>query len=707
MRPDVHRSRTGCLTCRTRKVKCDEQRPVCQQCHRGTRTCAWPCHDAPRSPQHRPRRPNDTACIACREKKLKCVGALHDACTRCGQLGLVCRRPAVRPPDKAVMPPPLPQPLPPVQQVPVQLQTSPPMFDANVDVDIAVAAAVSTVTNAVPVPLNTLAPASGELPTGLERDNLIDLYFRSVHSAYSLMAMFAMPATPQNMARADAWADAAIQSTLPRVYEGFGAVQLMVLLLAQYYDLNRGRFTSAWLLGGNCTRMMQLMSLHTFDRTYSHKPEATAQLSPLLTPEALRRVAWSTFYADTITDGGRYGFHTVDGSFYRLQLPCDRDRFLEDAPGVVTEPLYPSTPSGDCATLDVAAYLIRTAAVRRRALHFAFRASHGEDSIDQLTAELAAIEADIAQVTDSLPPRLTFTQKNMDRHQDRLVMFLLLHIFRHNLSIAAGRAALLVYRRSTDASHADRVTAVRRSRIAHALPIAELVAEATKAGIAPDPQFGVHAYVALEIVLFEPRRLDDVDPWPETGPPDMNDVLPHLLTMIREVATRSDFVKQLHIEAVHRLLRCDCIHLLSKEDFDAFYSEYRLVGQETAEYDFRDFRWAKLERLKRGVRPADGNDLTMANDESLLEYNVDNCGNDNSNAAASVPPEGITNTATNTEMPVTPAPQLTQPWWGMVDQSQAVNDGLSVDLSWLMDESGYTEYQTGDPTIFWNQLHYI
>ncbi|PGH09327.1 hypothetical protein GX51_00769 [Blastomyces parvus] len=33
------RSRTGCLTCRSRKVKCDEQRPQCSQCRKSRREC--------------------------------------------------------------------------------------------------------------------------------------------------------------------------------------------------------------------------------------------------------------------------------------------------------------------------------------------------------------------------------------------------------------------------------------------------------------------------------------------------------------------------------------------------------------------------------------------------------------------------------------------------------------------------------------------
>ncbi|KAJ5145708.1 transcriptional regulator family: Fungal Specific TF [Penicillium bovifimosum] len=33
------RSRTGCLTCRTRKLKCDEEKPECSQCRKGGREC--------------------------------------------------------------------------------------------------------------------------------------------------------------------------------------------------------------------------------------------------------------------------------------------------------------------------------------------------------------------------------------------------------------------------------------------------------------------------------------------------------------------------------------------------------------------------------------------------------------------------------------------------------------------------------------------
>lgn len=36
------RSATGCLRCRQRKIKCDEERPVCAKCARWNIECLWP-----------------------------------------------------------------------------------------------------------------------------------------------------------------------------------------------------------------------------------------------------------------------------------------------------------------------------------------------------------------------------------------------------------------------------------------------------------------------------------------------------------------------------------------------------------------------------------------------------------------------------------------------------------------------------------------
>ncbi|KAL5358952.1 fungal-specific transcription factor domain-containing protein [Aspergillus floccosus] len=38
------RTRTGCLTCRQRKKKCDETKPLCKACERNKLDCSWPSH---------------------------------------------------------------------------------------------------------------------------------------------------------------------------------------------------------------------------------------------------------------------------------------------------------------------------------------------------------------------------------------------------------------------------------------------------------------------------------------------------------------------------------------------------------------------------------------------------------------------------------------------------------------------------------------
>ncbi|KAJ5775489.1 uncharacterized protein N7511_000500 [Penicillium nucicola] len=481
---------------------------------------------------------------------------------------------------------------------------------------------------------------------------------------------FAGPVSEQNFAKADAWADASIGILLPRIYQGFGALQLM-----------------------------------------NDADDVLALIRP-------------------ITDGGRYGFHTIDENSFRLQLPCDQASFLGNE-RVTTEPLFPcpndsqniASKNTYHASLDMSAYLLRTAAARRRALHFAFRASHEEGAIETMTAELSTLEADIESVIKGLPKRFHFNTDNVCIHRDRLTMFILMHILRHNLFIALGRAALLIHQR--DPARSDLMIQVRRKRILHALPIAGLVSEGLRAGIAFDPHIGVHAYVALEILLFEPRRLAETDSHVKLKAPEITEAIPHLLMVIRELASRSDIMNHLkHIEAVHRLLRCDYKHLVNQTDINAFRSEYRIVGQDAAEYDFRDFRWARLERILRGAQPS----ANYNGDEVLLEYRT--------GAEAVVPStapspqldamdvnSSLSSSCTATHPPEsdvwsTPALQyvnesgtdqhLVSDWGAGDSEAQRYpHSDLSLDWPWLLEESGHLGYQTGDPTIFWSQLERI
>jgi Fungal specific transcription factor domain/Fungal Zn(2)-Cys(6) binuclear cluster domain len=48
------RTRNGCFTCRNRRVKCDEARPICDRCRKGNRQCEFPPPIKPSKRKHRP-----------------------------------------------------------------------------------------------------------------------------------------------------------------------------------------------------------------------------------------------------------------------------------------------------------------------------------------------------------------------------------------------------------------------------------------------------------------------------------------------------------------------------------------------------------------------------------------------------------------------------------------------------------------------------
>ncbi|KIW03941.1 uncharacterized protein PV09_04778 [Verruconis gallopava] len=50
------RSKTGCLTCRSRRKKCDETRDRCENCSRNALKCSWPTKDQEKDRRHRPRK---------------------------------------------------------------------------------------------------------------------------------------------------------------------------------------------------------------------------------------------------------------------------------------------------------------------------------------------------------------------------------------------------------------------------------------------------------------------------------------------------------------------------------------------------------------------------------------------------------------------------------------------------------------------------
>ncbi|KIW06669.1 uncharacterized protein PV09_02375 [Verruconis gallopava] len=241
----INRTRTGCRTSRSRKVKCSEEKPVCAQCQRANRTCEWSAiQDKRRSIT---RRANATACNACRAKKLRCVGSVETSCEKCSTSGIVCVRQRDSRASSALSP----------LQGQLAAETTArcansstalshgtPYLEANSHMEDSEVIEEQTSLLDSPSTNATASPAaralhesnrSGDLPEGEELKALVDLYFTSVHHfgyfafvhelhfkrllrngraprELTLMMIanamrFAEKVTPENLAKDDSWAD--------------------------------------------------------------------------------------------------------------------------------------------------------------------------------------------------------------------------------------------------------------------------------------------------------------------------------------------------------------------------------------------------------------------------------------------------------------------------------------------------------------------
>jgi hypothetical protein len=249
--------------------------------------------------------------------------------------------------------------------------------------------------------------------------------------------------------------------------------------------------------------MMQFLSLHNYDEVYPQPHTIT--LNRLLSPEALRRLAWSVYFLDTIGDAGRHGVHTVTDDGYQIQLPCDETSFVRGIE-VQTESLHrpgniPNlSPTGRVPTagavLGVSAHIIKTAAFRRRILHYKFRIKYLTASAQTMLDTLNSMEHDLKTLMAELPADLVYIEDNLYIHPERRTAFVLLHALRHNCFIMLAETRLVAC--SRDPNLHDLAYNWMRDRVRHAFPVSRIVADALRLGVVCDPFVGCVAYTGIE-----------------------------------------------------------------------------------------------------------------------------------------------------------------------------------------------------------------
>lgn len=253
--------------------------------------------------------------------------------------------------------------------------------------------------------------------------------------------------------------------------------------------------------------MMQLLHLHTFDETYRN--QLPRNVSPLLQPEALRRLAWSTFYIDATLGNGPFAIRCLTEDLLTIQLPSREVFFLGDEQ-VTTERLHegddggngkgllPGTGVPGGGAVGLSGWLLRTAAVRRRVIDLTNEFKDTTKSIGQLETEVAAMTADLDGVIRGLPKRLQYSDDNLVLSRDCLPAFILLHVVRHDCFLSIARLHLCMATKLPGGLDTPTSDKHRLDRINHAVPLSRIIEDGLRRGISFDPQIGVVAYVALE-----------------------------------------------------------------------------------------------------------------------------------------------------------------------------------------------------------------
>ncbi|ERS95110.1 hypothetical protein HMPREF1624_08602 [Sporothrix schenckii ATCC 58251] len=410
-------SRTGCATCRRRKVRCDEGRGVCGNCTRLGIACEWyPAGDI----AHRSRiRCTSSAsstgpCAPCQRAMVDCINTNQ---------GIRRGRPAwsgKAPVDAAGM------------NSPASIRSAAPASRAKPSArplapSQAHSASHASHTSHAPMPApprppGTFGPNGNELlPDVAEQRRLVNAYFDGPHyfCFYSfihpptLMQLFDNRLVPDFLLlvilatalrfldphdrRADAWADECRRLVMLELFSPPSTTTLQALLLLQRFEWHRASHVAAWFLSGLAVRLAHGLQLNleiaqtapSQGQSQSQSRSGMPERIPVTVREARRRLIWSCFVMESLIENGRRPLASLDAGAIEVRLPCNEQAFqlgLEtDMPTLRSSlaaqekpspsPAAPTPTPAPAASvvesrLGISTFLVQLAAMRRAILDY-------------------------------------------------------------------------------------------------------------------------------------------------------------------------------------------------------------------------------------------------------------------------------------------------------------------------------------------------
>ncbi|ORX34050.1 hypothetical protein BD324DRAFT_194161 [Kockovaella imperatae] len=512
------RSRKGCMTCRRTRVKCDERRPICGRCLARTATCVY--NEDPSPQRHRVQRPI-ASCISCRRRKIKCIGT--GICQNCSAKGEPCSNatPMAQPAASLVDPSGL-FPFPPVV---LGGQSESQRSTSTVDLRPYLMSFFRTVNHFVTL---------GYIHEG---DFWQQHAIQAAPSTLSrIMAANAIrfgdiPATSADLSMADEWAAEVGDKMINLATTEFGALELMQIILCQHYDFHTGRYTRGYVMAGMAARMMTFLRLHMLDE------RQPPPLLPLLSLGSLRRLAWAVWHLDATLDGGKFGFSSIAENALTLLLPGGIRDYLE----LREEACHSMTEGHHDTSLE--AHLIRALSARQILASLHTRIARNLVPLDEIP-ELVDRAVDQAERLLQAPFDFVNPDVEFIKYRDQLPLLVSVHAMRNT----ARRHIHLLY------ILIGKTRPHRHNLVQEVEELCKLLTHALLRSIPLDPQIAMHAYNGIEVLLFQPLRLQLESGEEIISREAISSLIEPLLRCIRSAAGQSTLVALIHPEAVNRLL---------------------------------------------------------------------------------------------------------------------------------------------------------
>ncbi|KAK4704699.1 hypothetical protein P7C70_g1513, partial [Phenoliferia sp. Uapishka_3] len=421
------RTKTGCFSCRGRRIKCGEERPLCSHCKRLGIECIWTNAALPLAQEKTEQKRSLTACGACREARARCS---HDRplCTRCARKGIPCDFPA---PKRMLVASTTSEHITSnsssgsdVGLRAFQAPHLPPIEDRLVEM-----ANDSFLAQHFDAYFTYVAPVSWHgflhkrvMYRRLEGGTVPRMLLLAICAVTSTFVSTSESAATQ----AEAWSREVKYLMMDSLNVPHLATLSATLLVIQFEEA-RGRTASVWTILGMAVRQAYALQLNV------ESPDESLSWAER---EGRRRLMWACYCLDKFAGGGILDVMHVSDASLKIQLPCqdiNYDLEISCVTPTITEATssffsLTSVPHGH---LGLSAHYFLLIYVRARVLRF--RRNHTSyhrapwETMSEFELCLSALET----WRNSLPPEMVFEASNIHDYAARseLSAFLSLHMW--------------------------------------------------------------------------------------------------------------------------------------------------------------------------------------------------------------------------------------------------------------------------------------